>query len=208
VRRSNTYARRASSREPYDYVLIVCEGGKTEPNYFHGLKRAYRLSNANIEIAYAGATDPLSIVNYANSRLTEEGFDRAYCVFDRDRHSNYQQALNFVQTRDNGRARRLFAVPSVPCFEVWILLHFGYSTAPYNASGSNSACDNVLRALKEHFPDYAKGFREVYGRVAPKTAQAITHARRLDGHNSQTNSSNPYTRVHDLVEYLCNLKKP
>lgn len=206
MRRPQTYARRAPTREPYDYVLIVCEGGKTEPNYFNGLRQAYRLSNANIHIANAGATDPLNIATYADRRLMEDGFDRAYCVFDRDGHTNYQQALRFVVNSDNGKAGRLFAVPSVPCFEIWILLHFAYSTAPYNASGGKSACDNVLRALKEHFADYAKGHREIYTRIADLTVQAITHAKRLDHHNRQTGSANPYTRVHQLVEYLCGLK--
>ena len=207
MRRPQSYARRAPTREPYDYVLIVCEGGKTEPNYFHGLRQAYRLSNANIHIGNAGATDPLGIVTYANKRLMEDRFDRAYCVFDRDGHANYQQALQFVAISDNGKAKRLFAVQSVPCFEIWILLHFGYSTAPYNPSGGNSACDNVVRAVKKHFADYAKGHRTVYDRIAPQMAQAITHAKQLDLHNHQTGSTNPYTRVHDLVVYLCNLKK-
>lgn len=207
MRRPQSYARRAPTREPYDYVLIVCEGGKTEPNYFHGLRQAYRLSNANIHIANAGATDPLSIARYTDKRLTEDGFNRAFCVFDRDGHANYQQAIQFIAVSDNGKARRLFAIPSVPCFEIWILLHFGYSTAPYSASGNNSACDNVLRALRPHYSDYTKGHRDVYGRVAPQMAQAITRAKQLELHNRQTGSDNPHTRVHDLVQYLCNLKK-
>jgi hypothetical protein len=48
-----TYVRRGPTREPYDVVLIVCEGAKTEPNYFKRLKLAYRLSNANIHVLQA-----------------------------------------------------------------------------------------------------------------------------------------------------------
>ena len=35
-------------------MLIVCEGMKTEPNYFNGLKK--QLTNANVEIVGAGVT--------------------------------------------------------------------------------------------------------------------------------------------------------
>lgn len=37
-------------KAPYDRVLIVCEGAKTEPNYFREIRDAYRLSTANIDI--------------------------------------------------------------------------------------------------------------------------------------------------------------
>ena len=208
MRRSRSYARTAPIREPYDYVLILCEGGKTEPNYFRALRQAYRLSSANVEIAKPGANDPLGIVAEADARITADRFDRAYCVFDRDGHANYQQALHVVATCQNGRNGRLIATPSVPCFELWILLHFAFSTAPYNAVGNNSACDSVLRALKVHFSDYSKGHQDVYNRIAAQMTQAMTHARRLTLHNQQTGSENPATLVHDLVHYLCNLKKP
>lgn len=37
-------------RAPYDRVLIVCEGEKTEPNYFNELKDYYKLNSANVEV--------------------------------------------------------------------------------------------------------------------------------------------------------------
>ena len=59
------YARRGPAREPYDLVLIVCEGTKTEPFYFDGLRVAERLSSANIKVTPAVGSDPMSIVQYA-----------------------------------------------------------------------------------------------------------------------------------------------
>jgi hypothetical protein len=35
--------RRQARRAPYEKVLIVCEGGKTEPNYFTELRDHYEL---------------------------------------------------------------------------------------------------------------------------------------------------------------------
>ena len=67
----NAAARGRPSREPYDRVLIVCEGTKTEPNYFSDLARHYELSTANIEIVGSGA-DPLTIVKKGKERQQKE----------------------------------------------------------------------------------------------------------------------------------------
>ena len=40
--------RRKAKRESYDKVLIVCEGEKTEPNYFNELINFYKLNTANV----------------------------------------------------------------------------------------------------------------------------------------------------------------
>jgi hypothetical protein len=207
VRRPHSYARRQPTREPYDYVLIVCEGGKTEPNYLTDLRMNYRLGSANIKITSSDGTDPVSIVRFTEALLARERFDCAYCVFDRDKHANYEQALQMIQHSANGRAGVLRAITSVPCFEIWLLLHFGYSSAPFNATGRESACDKVLQELKKHIADYEKGLRGLYERVSPKTQQAIVHAGRLAAHNLQSRSSNPATLMHELVQYLSDLKR-
>ena len=48
AREAESLRRQAAKRVPYDVVLIVCEGEKTEPYYFKGLRKHLRLSNANI----------------------------------------------------------------------------------------------------------------------------------------------------------------
>ena len=74
-----SYKRRGPVREAYDYVLIVCEGAKSEPNYFNHLRHAYRLSSANLRVMSADGTDPMSIVSFAERQLKEMKYDRAYC---------------------------------------------------------------------------------------------------------------------------------
>ena len=52
------FRRRSRQREPYDRVLIVCEG-TTEKIYFDGLVFSLRLSSANILISSGrDGTDP------------------------------------------------------------------------------------------------------------------------------------------------------
>ena len=95
--------RRRATKAPYDVILIVCEGGKTEPNYFTELKKAFRLSNANVRICGCGS-DPLSVVDFAIETFRrEQEFDRVYCVFDRDRHTTYNTALDRVRRARLGK---------------------------------------------------------------------------------------------------------
>jgi RloB-like protein len=98
MRRPESYRRRGPQREPHDSVLIVCEGGKTEPQYLDGLKQAFKLSSANIRVTSADGTDPVSIVRFAERLVNGEGgYDRIYCVFDRDGHSNFSQAIRLIR---------------------------------------------------------------------------------------------------------------
>jgi RloB-like protein len=208
-RPAKSYRRKESIREPYDVVLIVCEGSKTEPEYLKGLQRTSRLSNANITILPGDGTDPVSIVKHALKlyRQADGAYDQVFCVFDRDGHVNYQQALDQVGKSPLGRKGKLVAITSVPCFEFWVLLHFEYTAAPFTAAGGKSACEKVIEKVRAHFPEYQKAMVGVYESLLPRADTAITRAQTLAQHNLETGTSNPATKVHELVTYLRGLKK-
>jgi RloB-like protein len=202
-RRNRSFERAGPIREPYEFVLIVCEGTKSEPNYFKEMRSLYRLSNTNVKILPADGTDPLSIVAFANQRLVREGYDKVFCVFDRDGHINYSDAMRELATNP-----KLKTINSVPCFEVWILLHFLFTAAPFNAVGSDSACDCVIKVLRAHLPNYKKGASSLFSDLEPKLATAIANSKNLERHNKATGTENPFTGIHVLVEFLKNLKAP
>ncbi len=67
ARQSESLRRKMARRASYDTVLIVCEGEKTEPNYFRELRNDLKLNSANIEITGdAGGSSPMNIVNYVS----------------------------------------------------------------------------------------------------------------------------------------------
>ena len=58
---SNALRRHPARRAPYTKVLLVCEGEKTEPDYFKQLKDHLRLHSANVEICSGRGSDPCSL---------------------------------------------------------------------------------------------------------------------------------------------------
>ncbi len=210
ARRAKDLARRKSSRAPYDRVLIVCEGAKTEPNYLRELIDCLKLSSANVEVDGDSGSSPISVVRHAKRRYREErdkgdAFDRVFCVFDKDTHTTYNEAMSAcARFRPSGVFQ---PIPSVPCFEYWLLLHFIYTNRPYNPSGGRSACDCLIGELRNYMHDYSKGDRGRFRQVTGRTDQAIIFSKRALKAAEKAETDNPTTRMHELVEYLKQLKR-
>ena len=83
------------TREPYDRILIVCEGEKTEPNYFHEIRQEARLSTLHICILHSQeGTQPLQVVRSAELEFQKtKQFEKVFAVFDRDDHATYANAI-------------------------------------------------------------------------------------------------------------------
>ncbi len=205
----NEFARKKAKRAPYAKVLIVGEGKKTEPNYFNGLRDHLALNNANVVVTGECGSSPVSIVEYAMQRYRDEqragdSFDKVFCVFDRDAHDTYQQALDNMAA---AKPKDIFvAITSVPCFEYWLLLHFDYTTAPFYSVGKKSAGDQVIDKLRKELPDYQKSNRAVFDQLVERLPRAKAHAAKALTEAQANNSDNPSTHIHELVEYLQNIR--
>ena len=191
------------SRQPYDRVLVVCEGAKTEPIYLNELLNHYKLSTANIEVLGTGI-DPMSLVATAKRRARGElrqgeKFDRVYCVFDRNSHANFPQASqNAIQS-----GMRL--ARSWPCFEFWLLLHFRYTRSPYAPTGGRSASENCVVDLRKALPEYSKGGGGIFLQLLPRLDGAKANAIKAKEDAQTAGGNNPSTEFHELVEYLQSL---
>ena len=158
------------------------------------------------KLHHGAGSDPLKIVEFAEEKLESEAYDKVFCVFDRNGHKTFDQAISLVKNSSQGKLQRLNAVTSIPCFEVWVLLHFTYTTRSFMDSGGKSACGNVFKAIQEHFPGYTKGHGMLFDVLAPNLEKAMTHAKRLQKNNDDTNSNNPSTELHEFIYYLQKLK--
>ena len=196
--------RQLQKREPYNRVLIVCEGSKTEPLYFREIRKRYRLSLANVAVVNEGSA-PKSVVETAlDHQIRElnlgEKYDDVFCVFDRDEHPSFEEACAVA------KANKLKLARSWPCFEFWLLLHFRYTRKPYVRSGNMSPADDCVRDLKRHLPNYEKAQRGLFQDLEIHLEDAKANAQKTITDSKNTNDPNPSTEIHSLVDYLQNLK--
>ena len=203
------HQRKVAMRKPYDRVLIVCEGEKTEPSYFMELREYYGLHTANIEITGECGSSPTTILAKAKelfNKAKQDGnpFDRVYCIFDKDEHTTYEQTI--LEIENITPKGVFFSITSVPCFEYWILLHFTYSCKPFTSSGNKSAAEYVISELKNFYPDYEKNKEGIFIDLIDKLDTAIAYAKQISKSNQKTVTDNQSTSIGELVEYLRNLK--
>lgn len=197
-RRERMLGRGRPFRERRPAILIVCEGEKTEPNYFSALRMERRLSSARIEIVPGTipGSDPRRIVNYALYRIRQrrhegEKFDHVWCVFDRDEHPKINEAFAAA------RRAKIAVAYSNPCFELWYLIHFEPPAGPMHR-------DVVWQRLVRHLPHYHKS-STVYDELLPLQGEALRRAHelreQLERHGKNP-TDNPSTYVDRLVQWL------
>ncbi len=220
ARKAADLARKKASREPYPKVLIVSEGEKTEPNYFSELKDHLELSSTNIMVTGECGSSPISVVRhaiqlYGSEENTGDPFDKVYCVFDKDTHETYQQALDKIAGANQRALGEIactepedifIATTSVPCIEYWFLLHFEYTTAPFLGTGRKNSCSRLINELKKYMPDYQKGDRSIFDQLLDSQPQAIAYAVNSLRAAEKSGNNNPSTKIHELIEYLQNIK--
>ena len=220
ARKQQDTARRNASRKPYDNVLIVCEGEKTEPYYFEEIRVCLDLDSANIKIDGSCDSSPKSVVKYAENLFIKErgnggNFDRVFCIFDRDQHETFDYALDKIDSinialKKEGYTENdvFYGVRSIPAFEYWFLLHFTPSTKPYSPQGNKSVGDQVIDDLKVFLPSYEKKQKGIYKYSIDNGLidGAKAHSERIFENSKDTGDINPSTNVHELVKYLEELK--
>lgn len=190
--RHGIHQRQVDVREPKQRFLIVCEGEKTEPYYFHGLRQDHRL-NATVTVMGKGL-DPSQLVEaaYTEGRLGD--FDRVWCVFDRDTWpvQNFNKALSQARRYD------IQVAYSNEAFELWYLLHFYY----FDTGIPRQEYIERLNGLLGH--PYAKNSRDIYAELGSRQQDALRNARTLLAQYNPPApaNDNPSTTVHLLVEEL------
>ena len=60
--------------------------------------------------------------------------------------------------------------------------------------------------LRKSFPDYEKNAKDLFGTLLPLLDTAQVRAAKALGDANRTGEENPSTEMHELVEYLQNLK--
>ena len=204
-RQARRLERKAGKRPLYPRILMVCEGSKTEKFYFDDIRQHWRISSADWEVLPSElGTGPEKVVEFAEQKAREEKkWDEVYCIFDRDDHVYYQTAILKAKSLD-GKIRpndpiaassRFIAIPSVPCFELWYLIHFVSVTKELPR-------DKVYTQLKIKVPEYSKGAAGMFERTYSRLSLASANAENERTRKEQSGNDNPSTDVDILVKRL------
>jgi hypothetical protein len=204
VRLANSFDRRGARFKAQPKVLILCEDSKSGKRYLEDAALHFRAS-AEVEIAHCGVTHPSGIVEKAIAR--QKNFDRVYCALDRDSHLCFDRAIDLAKHHP-----KIKVIASFPCFEFWLLLHFGYNRRPFTAVGKNSPGDLVAKSLREkpNMDKYQKGkdisyFGQLLGEPFQK-ARAL--APKILEDVAISGEPNPSTEIHLLMDEFETLSKP
>lgn len=141
----------------------------------------------------------MGIIKHAKKKIKDERFDKAYCVFDKDEHSNFHEALDmYVQNKN------ITAIPSVPCFEYWLLLHYDNISKPFAKTEKYSVGDMAKKELRKYINEYEVGLKNVFEITKDKLQTAIENAKRIEKQllGIGDNHPNPSTKFHQLIEEL------
>lgn len=149
-RNTSSLQRKKIKGQERKLILIVVEGEDTEVIYFNSLRKALRLTNVSIEVEPSKHSAPLHVVKYAdqlkNRRIEESRknnnkspYDEIFCVIDGD----HLDENNYYDARDLANKKKFQFIPSIPCFELWFLLHFEASTKSYQS------CESLQQNLKD-----------------------------------------------------------
>ena len=215
ARQAAQLARKVGKNAGYDRILIVTEGSKTEPLYLGEIRKEFRLQTTNVQVQHSQfGTAPILIVEYAEylfvngdeaKNIQPCAFEQVYVVFDRDDHESYHNALakavalNGKLLNDAKQKVKFLAIASVPCFELWLLLHFEDVLAPLHRT-------EVYQRLRQYLTEYDKGQAGHYAQTCQHLAVAAQRAEHLTGLTTSHNGVEPYTDMHRLVHLLTTLK--
>lgn len=182
-------SRKIDMREVKQRFLIVCEGEKTEPNYF----RSFRVPKNVIDVHGVGE-NPSRLVQSAIELKNQDEYDQIWCVFDRDDWSisDFNNAIKSAKKEGFGVAY------SNEAFELWYLLHFEFLSTGIPRS------DYILKLTSLLGHKYKKNSETIYDELLEKQSTAIKNAENLvkEYIPHVPSRDNPSTAVHLLIKEL------
>lgn len=193
--------RNSGLRKTKKIILMITEGNnQTEANYF----KKFESSEYRIKFAQGNDTDPVKMIlnlksQYEDLGLSSEDGDLGISLIDTDCEKFKDKQ---IEKADKLCSESIKQCVSSPCFEVWLLCHYEYSTRQYNSS------DEVIEYLKNHIKDYSKNDENILKKTKFLISEALKNAERMNnyclslGKKPHTVEFMPSTEIPEIIEIL------
>jgi len=194
-------------------VLIVCEGEKTEPNYFRSFSMMGNSSGIVYEVkTEGGGINTIQVVDKAlelkgKAEKAGKPFDSVWTVFDRDSF----KAKDFDNAIMKAKSKGIECAWSNEAFELWYIYHFddrctAMSRKEYEGvitQRINSAGYKVGKKLYSYKKNDLQ-MRRILSECACDERMAIKRAERQANifSDQKFHAHNPCTMVYKLVRLL------
>lgn len=193
-------ARTTKTRKQNITALLVVEG-ETEQIYLSQLRGYERLTGINVVPKMAKRSSPYYVINYALEAYDEGVYDVIWCVFDRD-VLDQTRPKDFDKVYEKALRKGIRFAESLPCFEVWFLLHY-IIPSKYYLNG---------KAVESELCRYVQGYcketqwlrrSELYAVLKQFQPIALANAKQLSTINQQTpDPTATFSDVFTLIESI------
>jgi hypothetical protein len=201
----NKKKRGIEQRKRKRLVFVSAEGkNKSETLYL----KSFNNKDIYFKFVSGNSTDPIKMSKDLIGKMKEEGFnikngDLAYCIIDGDFDVNKNNQIKEADLLSNKNNFKV--ILSNPCFEIWYLCYFIYSTKLFTSN------EEVINKLREYVPDYRKNVSNMRTRLIDRENVAINNAKRLEEYNlkigkrKHTIEFSPCSEMYTIIEDLANL---
>ena len=199
--------RKIATRDKIVRFLVVCEGERTEPNYFKELVKDRYSEVRSEEIVGEGRSTCALVKRVADiktqlERQRQLPFDRVWVVFDKDDFNDFNEAIQLASRKG------IYPAWTNEAFELWYLLHFVYLDAAISRADYITKLENEIRKHDGYANfKYTKNDPGIYAllQAIGNENQAKINAQKLRKffeHSFDYKSHKPCTTVDVLVDEL------
>lgn len=203
-RRFGDKPRGTGSRKRKPVMFLSLEGNnKTEKIYLQSLNEDHDEKYA-LNFTSGRETDLRNmwktLHDLMRDSFSQEDGDKAYCLCDRDYEPYKLECIKEI--KQEARRSQAKLIVSNPCFEIWFLNHFRYSTKSYPTNQS------LIGDLCSFVPCYEKNADYYSTHLKSQTLDAIRNSIRQieqiggDGQLDGFTPENPGTEVFEIVQAM------
>lgn len=196
-------ARKRGKRKLKPSYAIIGDGF-TEKIYFDDLKRWEQIENVRIKPELPADEGDFKGTLEKADQLIVDGVDKVYAIIDIDdivTKRLFEKYKNEIKKRsDDIKEGKLIIIVCNPCFEIWFLLHYKYSTKQYRR------CSGLEADLRNHIDGYSKNREylkkaKIYSTLRPLLFEkAIPNSKKLlASQSSATGDRYPNCMVHKII---------